>query len=564
MKTIYVFLAVVALLATAVYTSAQLPDTWTQKATVGGIARQNAVGFSIGTKGYIGTGVDVNNNYFKDFWEYDPSTNAWTQKADFGGTKRHSAVGFSIGSKGYIGTGQEDVTYEYKNDFWEYDPSSNSWTQKANFGGVKRWQAVGFSIGTKGYLGTGWNEIVYTLSDFWEYDPASDTWTQKADFGGGIRSSSVGFNIGYKGYMGTGYANPTNYTKDFWEYDPSSNTWTRKADVGGANRCVAGCFSIGTKGYIGTGNIDPNLTNDFWEYDPDVNTWTQKANFGGGGWECASGFCIGTKGYMGTGVSSLTGTSGGFYEYTSTCPSPAAPVNTTPAGNLSICSGNSTTLTASGTGTLGWYDSPSGGSWLGGGTTFDTPILLSGITYYVQDSTNCGVSATRTGITVTVNPIPPAPVVTNTGATLQSSAPGGNQWYFEGTLISGATSQTYVATQDGYYWDVVTLNGCSSDTSNHKLIITGGIGSCLSGAITLYPVPGNGTFTVSINTASKTYFSIAVYNNLGAKIREEPQVIVNGSLIRTIDIRPVPDGLYTVIITGDRVNVSKKIVILNE
>ena len=41
-----------------------------------------------------------------DFWEYDPTTNTWTQKANFGGTPRDGAVGFSIGSKGYIGTGE--------------------------------------------------------------------------------------------------------------------------------------------------------------------------------------------------------------------------------------------------------------------------------------------------------------------------------------------------------------------------------------------------------------------------------------------------------------------------
>lgn len=35
---------------------AQTPNSWTQKADLGGTARANAVGFSIGTKGYIGTG----------------------------------------------------------------------------------------------------------------------------------------------------------------------------------------------------------------------------------------------------------------------------------------------------------------------------------------------------------------------------------------------------------------------------------------------------------------------------------------------------------------------------
>ncbi|MCH8318138.1 MAG: hypothetical protein IIA88_06530, partial [Bacteroidetes bacterium] len=34
-----------------------------------------------------------------------PDSNVWVQKADLGDTARSSAVGFSIGSKGYIGTG---------------------------------------------------------------------------------------------------------------------------------------------------------------------------------------------------------------------------------------------------------------------------------------------------------------------------------------------------------------------------------------------------------------------------------------------------------------------------
>lgn len=41
-----------------------------------------ATGFSINSKGYIGTGYDGNSK--KDFWEYDPATNSWTQKVHFG------------------------------------------------------------------------------------------------------------------------------------------------------------------------------------------------------------------------------------------------------------------------------------------------------------------------------------------------------------------------------------------------------------------------------------------------------------------------------------------------
>ena len=81
------------------------PDTWTQKADFGGTARDSAVGFSIGSKGYMGRDTMTVPISYKDFWEYDPAANTWTQKADFRGTARYGAVGFSIGSKGYIGTG---------------------------------------------------------------------------------------------------------------------------------------------------------------------------------------------------------------------------------------------------------------------------------------------------------------------------------------------------------------------------------------------------------------------------------------------------------------------------
>ena len=147
--------------ATCDVTVTALPaiGTWTKKAAYPGIATLNAVGFSIGNKGYIGTG----NNYpvyVQDFWEYDPVANSWTQKANFAGGERRSAVGFSIGNKGYIGGGFDD---SFKLDFWEYDPVANSWTKKANFPGNFLTDEISFSIDNKGY-------ITY-FSEFWEFTP---------------------------------------------------------------------------------------------------------------------------------------------------------------------------------------------------------------------------------------------------------------------------------------------------------------------------------------------------------------------------------------------------------
>ena len=124
-------------------------NVWTQRADFQGAVRVGAVGFSIGGKGYIGTGQDESRDASADFWEYDPQANLWTQRADVGGGPRQNAVGFSMGGKGYIGTGRGE-SIDFNNDFWEYDPQTNSWTRRADLEGEPRENAVGFSIGGKG------------------------------------------------------------------------------------------------------------------------------------------------------------------------------------------------------------------------------------------------------------------------------------------------------------------------------------------------------------------------------------------------------------------------------
>lgn len=277
---------------------------WTQKANILGGPRMKATSFSIGNKGYVGTGSDngLDARVTKDFWEYDPVANTWTQKADFGGVAREDATGFSIGNKGYIGVGFDG--YEVIKDFWEYDPLANTWNQKADFGGVARLVAVGFSIGSKGYIGTGFNEE--PKSDFWEYDPIQDSWQQKTSLPGPARSSAVAFSVGDTGYIGLGGSinYQTEPLKDFWGYDQATNTWSRKADFEAVHRVYASAFSTGSKGYVGIGlslTYPFSYYKDFWEYDPLNNGWKQVPDFGGTARYNAVGFTIGNKGYVGTG-----------------------------------------------------------------------------------------------------------------------------------------------------------------------------------------------------------------------------------------------------------------------
>lgn len=299
---------------------------WVQKADFVGIERHFGVGFSIGNKGYVGTGgVYIVNawNMKRDFWEWDQVSNVWTQKADFGGVARFSATGFSIGTKGYIGTGSGGTTGTFfYNDFWEWNQATNVWIRKADFGGGARQRAEGFSIGAKGYIGTGYSSGPSTFySDFWEWDQLTDTWTQKANFAGCARHSAVAFSIGTKGYIGTGYCSGVQDQQDLWEWDQANNSWTQMANFPGTARRGAVGFSIGTKGYIGTGFSNASQDQqDFWEWDQSSNSWTAIPAFGGTARNGAFGFAVGTNMYVGGGYSNSTSSyAKDFWEFNPNC-----------------------------------------------------------------------------------------------------------------------------------------------------------------------------------------------------------------------------------------------------
>jgi N-acetylneuraminic acid mutarotase len=287
-------------------------DYWTLKKETPFTELLQGIAFSIGTKGYVGIGLD--RGLTNSFWEYDPATDSWTQKADFPGTPRYTAVGFAVGDKGYVGTGITDEE-EALTDWWEYDPVTDSWTQKADLPGSPRYTAVGFATSEKGYVGTGSTIDLEGLADFWEYDPATDSWTQKADFQGGRRMASVGFAIGNKGYVGTGKSSASDFHKDLWEYDPSTDNWTQKADLSGDPWIEAVAFTIGNDGYIGLGttNVKGYLPGEFFKYNPAADEWTKvnrihsQVNFAG------IAFSVGTKGYAGMG--STIDQHSNFWEY---------------------------------------------------------------------------------------------------------------------------------------------------------------------------------------------------------------------------------------------------------
>jgi N-acetylneuraminic acid mutarotase len=226
------------------------------------------VAFSLGNKAYVGIGAyGTPYTYYYDFYAFNPDSNTWKARANFPGAGRVNAYHFSIGDKGYVGSG--NIPGTYFTDLWEYNSLTNTWTQKNNPPFSGRSQAIAFTIGRKGYVGTGILSNGTEVGDLWEYDPDNDTWVQKASMPGGGRYGCVGFSMYNYGYVGVGYT--TALLQEFWQYDPAANAWTQLPSLPGAARSVAIGFNIGQYGYIGTGadgNGSTSYLNDFWQYTP--------------------------------------------------------------------------------------------------------------------------------------------------------------------------------------------------------------------------------------------------------------------------------------------------------
>ncbi|MFZ4523246.1 MAG: T9SS type A sorting domain-containing protein [Bacteroidales bacterium] len=172
----------------------------------------------------------------------------------------------------------------------------------------------------------------------------------------------------------------------------------------------------------------------------------------------------------------------------------------------------------------------------------------------------CG-NGTASNLSVTVNPIPPTPIVTAVGYVLTSSAPTGNQWLYNGTPIPGATGQSYVVTlATGWYSAMVTLNGCSSDTSNAIFFVVG-VDDQNTGNIEIYPVPNIGHFKITILNCPAHDYQVEVFNTLGEQIYSSRISILSGKAEKVVDLGPVPVGLYTLVLQNSDSRVTRKILV---
>jgi hypothetical protein len=180
----------------------------------------------------------------------------------------------------------------------------------------------------------------------------------------------------------------------------------------------------------------------------------------------------------------------------------------------------------------------------------------------VTGTNTCGNGTISPDFSVTVNPVPPAPVITLSGDTLMSDAPAGNQWYFEGNEIPGANGQFYIPTQSGNYTCTVTLTGCTSTASNQIYVIITSLTEQLRAlTLSIYPNPNSGRFTLKIISPSDQMIDLNIINSLGLSVYEKKDINVNGILMEHLDLSSLPSGMYMIRLIYDKSHVTTKVMI---
>lgn len=159
---------------------------------------------------------------------------------------------------------------------------------------------------------------------------------------------------------------------------------------------------------------------------------------------------------------------------------------------------------------------------------------------------------------INITPAPPAPVISQNGNVLSSSAPSGNQWYNAGGIINGATNPTYTITASGNYYCIATQAGCSSPASNT-------INAVLTGIVSI----GNGgSWKISPNPAAQHFFSIAdgiSTINLTLRIINESGILLKTEKMHStqqqVNVADLVNGVYIVELRSGVLTARQKLII---
>ncbi len=134
--------------------------------------------------------------------------------------------------------------------------------------------------------------------------------------------------------------------------------------------------------------------------------------------------------------------------------------------------------------------------------------------------------------------VPIIPIVSQSGSDLTTGIYTTYQWYLDGNIIAGATSQTITPSGNGNYTVEVSNGLICSALSTEFNVSNVGIDENSNSKLFIYPNPA----TSVLNIESEIFTEISIYSNLGQEIQSFDLSLGKN----TVDVSSLADGLYII------------------
>lgn len=231
-------------------------QSWQQLADFPGNPRDDAAGFSIDDKHYVGTGRDDGFSCTRNFFRFNATLQQWENTTPLpDGENRQYATGFAYNGFGYILCG-DNCSGTFLNSFWRFDPNTEQWSTMPSLPSEGRAGCVHFVIGDSLYLigGQNANGIV---NEVWRYCFSTQEWQQKNNLPIAGFWRGLGFSYAGQGFIAAGKTSSSTWNTETWNYMPSNDSWILFPNVQFGERTYVGCVQKDSCLYV-FGGLDSN------------------------------------------------------------------------------------------------------------------------------------------------------------------------------------------------------------------------------------------------------------------------------------------------------------------
>jgi PKD repeat protein len=267
-------------------------------------------------------------------------------------------------------------------------------------------------------------------------------------------------------------------------------------------------------------------------------------------------------------TATASGLTGGTYTVTTTdangCTDIASVTLTEPAevivtvaGDDTICSGQSTTLTASGATTYVW-DNAATTAAIVASPTATTTYTVTGDVNGCTDTEMFVVEVltpVTAGFTYTANDLTIDFTNTSAGAATYS-------WDFgDGTTETTANASHLYATAGTYNVVMIASNECSSDTATQTIIVTSTLAASKSASLNVFPNPSKDVFNIRFTDNQSQTVKVKIMAANGQVVMEENIAQFSGTYVNQVNMKQFAKGVYTLQITTDNSVMTRRVVL---